>query len=372
MGVEQTLSFIVEWFDPHPQIWKKYVLKLHCHTNDVEMRDIQTKRTFLSKTKLPPSLDKSDFFVGANILLLSRDLKVIDFADVATRTQLESVNEMTICVLSPSLYDQLGNVVLLIENAGFTVVGLHSTSFATGDDVTDACATAELLRIDPEELLRPEPFVVISFRGANSVVAVYNLVQSTQYAGCGLLSFSTPEEVEDMTNFFSTDHRSRQTTATLEECTCCVIKPHAVRSRLVGSILKDIVSRGFAVSAIKTFCLERAAAAKFLEIYSGISQDYNNMCSEMCSGTLVALEIRVPESKLRDVGCTIDRQEEVVVETFRVHAGPWDVDVAKELYPDTIRARFGRDRNRNAIHCTDLPKDGVNECKYFFKILTNL
>ena len=117
--IEQTLSFIVEWFDPHPQICKKYVLKLHCDTNDVEMRDIQTKRTFLSKTKLPSSLDKSDFFVGAIILLLSRDLKVIDYAYGATRTQLESVNERTVCVLSPSLYDQLRNVVSLIENDGF-------------------------------------------------------------------------------------------------------------------------------------------------------------------------------------------------------------------------------------------------------------
>jgi nucleoside-diphosphate kinase len=63
----------------------------------------------------------------------------------------------------------------------------------------------------------------------------------------------------------------------------------------------------------------------------------------------------------------IDRQEEVV-ETFRVHAGPWAVEVAKELYPDTIRAHVGKDRTRNAIHCTDLPKDSVmEECEYFFQ-----
>jgi hypothetical protein len=46
--------------------------------------------------------------------------------------------------------------------------------------------------------------------------------------------------------------------------------------------------------------------------------------------------------------------------------------LAKELYPDTLRAIFGRDRIRNAIHCTDLPKDGVIECEYFFKILCDL
>jgi nucleoside-diphosphate kinase len=45
---------------------------------------------------------------------------------------------------------------------------------------------------------------------------------------------------------------------------------------------------------------------------------------------------------------------------------------AKELFPDTIRAIFGRDRIRNAIHCTDLAKDGVLECEYFFRILADL
>ena len=41
---------------------------------------------------------------------------------------------------------------------------------------------------------------------------------------------------------------------------------------------------------------------------------------------------------------------------------------ANKLYPDTIRAIFGQDWVRNAIHCTDSPKDGVIECDYLFKI----
>jgi hypothetical protein len=34
-----------------------------------------------------------------------------------------------------------------------------------------------------------------------------------------------------------------------------------------------------------------------------------------------------------------------------------------------FRAKFGLDRVRNAVHCTDLPEDGTLECEYFFKIL---
>ena len=74
---ERVYSFIAEWFDMRPQITKRYLLKFHCSTNEVEMTDLQTKRQFLKKTKIPPALKETDFFVGANILLLSRDLKLI-------------------------------------------------------------------------------------------------------------------------------------------------------------------------------------------------------------------------------------------------------------------------------------------------------
>lgn len=57
------------------------------------------------------------------------------------------------------------------------------------------------------------------------------------------------------------------------------------------------------------------------------------------------------------------------VHTFRQTAGPWDVQMAKELRPGTIRAVHGVDLIRNAVHCTDLDSDGVSECEYCFKLL---
>ena len=52
-----------------------------------------------------------------------------------------------------------------------------------------------------------------------------------------------------------------------------------------------------------------------------------------------------------------------VVKTFREMVGPSDPEIAKYLRPDTIRAKFGFDRVRNAVHCTDLPEDGVIEVR---------
>ena len=41
----------------------------------------------------------------------------------------------------------------------------------------------------------------------------------------------------------------------------------------------------------------------------------------------------------------------------------------QELRPDTIRGQYGLDRSRSAVHCTDLPQDGLPECEYCFKIM---
>jgi nucleoside-diphosphate kinase len=317
---ERVLSFVAEWFDPHPQIVKKYLLKYHLSTDEVEMKDIQTKRIFLRKTKLPPSLRESDFFIGAKILLLSRDLKVIEYADETTRSLLESVNEMTICVLSPAIYESIGDAMSLIELAGFTLVDLKSMRLR---DVEDAYAAADLLRVDPNELLRPEPLAVMTFRGYNSVVAVHDVVKSSSLVDRGLFCPSNLDEAMMYTKFFMS--RQSRTSATLDECTCCVIRPHAVRERIVGSILREITSRGFVISAAATFRLKRAAAAKFLEVYEGVVPEYREMLDEMCSGSVVALEVRLIESG----GCDALDQQEKIVESFRAHAGPWDVNMGE-------------------------------------------
>ena len=63
------------------------------------------------------------------------------------------------------------------------------------------------------------------------------------------------------------------------------------------------------------------------------------------------------------------RFDDAVVQKFRETCGPWDVNFAREIRPKTIRAKFGIDGVKNAVHCTDLPDDGDAEVRYFFDIL---
>jgi len=160
---ERILSFIAEWFDPQPQIIKRYLLKYHCSTNEVEMKDIQTKRSFLKKTKVPPTLKQSDFTLGARILLLARDLQLTEYADSTTRSLLESEDELTVCVLMPVSYESLGEVVSMMEmKGGLTLVNMKSISLRRDKEVHDV---SKLLNVDIKEIVQPEPLVAMSFRG---------------------------------------------------------------------------------------------------------------------------------------------------------------------------------------------------------------
>ena len=54
------------------------------------------------------------------------------------------------------------------------------------------------------------------------------------------------------------------------------------------------------------------------------------ICGEMCSGSVVALEVRLKPQFLSEGSCNnaADRQEEVV-EKFQAAAGPWDVNMGE-------------------------------------------
>ena len=349
------LAFLAEWFDPHSQLLKQYLLTYHVNTSEVEMNDLKTRRKFLKRTKLPRTLNESNFMKDSNIVLFSRELKLVDYADTATRQLLEDNEErMTVLVL-PLLYDSIGDVVISMEKEDYKLVDIKSLRFSSSDDDDDV--NNEALQLLPGMTLQDlcssssSPYVALSFRGSDSIESVRALVKSSPYCH-GLVCPRSGEE-EGFSNFFLNRHRS--TTATLEECTCCVVRPHIIKDRMFGAVVTDILARGFIISAMQMFRLDKAAAAEFLSIYKGVFPQYVEMVEEMCSAPLIALEVK------RDSNSTGD-----VVEAFRAQAGPWGYSVALELKPQSIRAKFGKSTVENAIHCTDIPKDGVIECKYFF------
>ena len=148
---------------------------------------------------------------------------------------------------------------------------------------------------------------------------------------------------------------------TIDSTTCCIIKPHAVKSgntgkildQIISKILDQIISRGYEVSAIRSLFFERTQAEEFLEVYQGVVPEYGDILLQLTIGVSIALELRAEDA----------------VPTFRQSAGPWDIAMAKELYPQCIRAQFGEDRVRSGVHCTDLPQDAILELEYCFNLM---
>ena len=352
---DTVLSFVAEWHDPQSQLLKQYLLIYHVNSSEVEMNDFKTRRKFLKRTKLPPTLNHSDFIKGQQIILLSRKLKLVDYADKATRKLLEDKEERMTILVSPSLNGSIGDIVMNIEREDLALVDIKSFRF-TPSDINEAMQL--LPRMDLQDLSSSSPFVALSFRGSDSVASVRALVKSFPF--CKGVVCPREGEEKEFSDFFLNQHRS--TTATFEDCSCAVIRPHIIKECLFGQVFNDILARGFIITAIQMFRLDKETAAEFLAVYKGVFPQYIELVNEMSSGSLIAMEVK------RDSNSDLTGD---VVEDFRAHAGPWDYSVASELYPQSIRAKFGRSTVANGLHCTDLPKDGVIECEYFFKVLAD-
>ena len=101
------------------------------------------------------------------------------------------------------------------------------------------------------------------------------------------------------------------------------------------------------------FYLDKTSAEEFFDVYKGVLPEYASIIEHVTTGPVIALEIR----------------QENVVNSLRELVGSHDPEIARQLRPNTIRAMFGLDRVKNAVHCTDLIDDGVLEVQYFFELL---
>ena len=171
------------------------------------------------------------------------------------------------------------------------------------------------------------------------------------------VSPSSEVALQDLDSFFTTvpPRTAPPSSEDAMACTCCLIKPHVVQDANVGKIVSAIQSsRSFSIASIGMYNLEREDAAEFYEVYRGVVSEYGSMVDELTSNSFIAIMIEGDEN---------------VVEDFRSLCGPPDPELAVILRPTSLRAQFGVDKVRNAVHCTDLPEDGSLEANYFFKVL---
>lgn len=335
MAGDERLAFIVEYADPQAGLTRTYQFCYFTEDKTIEMHDLKTKRLFLKRCAYP-GLNASELYVGATINVFSRPLRLVDYGDDATRRRL-SVNTSE-CVLGVDMEHHsavAGSVIEALTSQDMRITSARLAELPQHLVERIAATTARVL------------LLVVS--GADAREKVSAVASSFSAA---VVQVSDDNDVQEITQ---TMMGAGKTTATFRDCAVCVIKPHAITSRHQGPILQRIVEEGFYVSALGSYQLSVADAEDFLEVYNGVLPEYKKMVEQMSSGPCWAIEV-----------CA-----ENAVPALRAVCGPHDPEVCHVLFPHTLRAKYGVDPVRNAVHCTDLEEDGPLESEFFFSLLQN-
>ena len=369
--MDERYAFIAEWYDPNASLIRRYQLLFYVADNTVEMFDLKNRRLFLKRSKCP-TVRFSDLFLGAVVNVHSRQLTIVDFGDEFTTKKLRSKKEKTFGLIKPDCLDKTGEILRRVNGEGFILTQLKMVQLSQKeaaefygehegkpffaklvDYMTCGPIVAfEIMGADAvgkwRELLGPTDSSEARQEAPNSIRAQFG-TDKTHNACHGADSIESAKREADF--FFG--KKRRQNTARVRNSTLGIVKPHAVIGGLTGQIMTAISAAGLEITAIQLHNVEKANAQEFYEVYKGVVAEYNQMVDELSSGPCIALEVSGDNAH----------------GAFRELVGPSDPEIARHLRPRSIRAKFGEDKIKNALHCTDLPDDSTLEVEYFFRIL---
>ena len=366
-------AFKVEFFDEMAELVRPYILTYHTEKGEIELFDLRNRRPFLKRTD-NHSLSKSDLFVGNKVLINGRQYEITEFADEPTRRAFSTNMQHTYAMIKPGFYRYLGQTLDRISREGLFVTNLRLGLISKETAQTFyAEHRGKPFYNDLVSYITSGPIVAMELVGNNAVSTWRSIIGPTnletakreaprslraQFARSTTENFAhgsdSPESAQRELGIIFGQHAVELISST-DGCTCCVIRPHAMKEGLAGKIIMDIVNAGFEITAAMIANLDLATAGEFCEVYKGVVPDYQDMVNQLASGPCLALELR---SNSADS-----------VNAFRDLCGPRDSKVAKQIRPNTLRAKYGSDCVFNAVHCTDLPEDAELETEYFFTLL---
>ncbi|XP_034660673.1 nucleoside diphosphate kinase 7 [Drosophila subobscura] len=378
---ERRLAFVAEWYQAEAAIIRTFLVTYFVADKAVEVFDQRSKKTFLRRTKIP-ELTQRDFFVGSKINVFGRQFDIVDYADESTRSNLAKYRKRGFVLLKSHMWQKhLGKFLkTLIQNKmninNGQMVQFTSkmvTQFLSGKPKTEVVSSVLM-----NELLAG-PAISLELIGDN-VVEIMSACVKYKGGDCGSSSsmklsssleqlfeqedvrygIYCPETEEDVAidlKFFFEERHSIMKECLFKGTTLAIIKPHSIKDGLLGDIIDDILANGFNVTAMRMILMARINCEEFYEVYRGILPEYIPMVAQLASGVCMCLEIASS-----DPGKSSHSD-------FRTFCGPMDPEIAKLLRPHTLRAKFGKSKVLNAIHCTDLPDDTNLELQYMFKIL---
>lgn len=376
-NTEERYAFVAEWYDPNASIMRKFQVLFYAGDQSIEMFDMKSKRLFLKRSQ-NQSVKLKDLFPGATVNILSRHLTIADYADEFTRKKLSLAGEKTLVMIKPDSMAKMGEILDRVTSEGFTVCNARMVHLSR-EEAAEFYAEHEGKEFFERllNLMTEAPILAFAMTGPSAVKKWREILGPTDPVDARR-DFPTSIRAQFGTNvtrnschgsdslesarrevdfFFGPSGKTKgMTPAKMTDCTLGIIKPHATAEGLAGKIIREITSPGLGleVSSLCMTHLEKVNAEEFYEVYKGVVREYPETVNELTSGPCIAMEITGPKD---------------AHSKFRELVGPADPEIARQLRPKTLRAKFGRNKVQNSIHCTDLPDDGLLEVQYFFQIL---
>ncbi len=130
--------------------------------------------------------------------------------------------------------------------------------------------------------------------------------------------------------------------------TFTIVKPDAFKSGYTGKIIDAIIEGGFRISALRLVQMTKAQA----EAFYGVHRErpfFNSLVEFMTSGPIVVAKL----------------EKQNAVEDFRKLIGATDPSKAEA---GTIRSKFAKSMQENAVHGSDSDENAALEASYFFSI----
>lgn len=133
----------------------------------------------------------------------------------------------------------------------------------------------------------------------------------------------------------------------MREKTLAIIKPDAVKKRIVGKIIDRIEQEGFEIKGLTMRHLTQEEAGGFYAVHKD-KPFYGSLTEFMTSGKIVTM--------------VLERDDAIA--HWRKTMGATDPAQAE---PGTIRHTYGFSIERNSTHGSDAPETAAFEIGYFYK-----
>ncbi|CAK9100333.1 unnamed protein product [Durusdinium trenchii] len=231
-------NFVCEHVEEASQMTKEFLLTVYSkgngNPNELSLYDTKSKRLFLKRGVYDQdgAFRLEDLFIGAEVTVCARKMKIVSFADKPTEALFQKNSAQVYTVISGAATTQLATLFLAAYEMGFTIKRVKTLADA-GEMAVHLELVGQGLDVWQEAIEQVSDGTAIR----------------TELGG------PTSEKV----------FARKESSATFEGCSLCIIRPHAVREGKAGAVISAVMEAALQISALQSFVLLKSQAENFYE-----------------------------------------------------------------------------------------------------------